>query len=68
MRPILYILYTADFTVCLKTGTAHLCADDYQLHISYELGLMENAIDQLNSDLEKVIKCIAINDLNLRVA
>lgn len=68
LGPILYNLYTADFPNCLKNCTAHLYADDSQLHISYEPEHIESAIDGMNSDLEGVIRWSAVNGLELNVS
>lgn len=68
LGPILYNLYTADFPSCLQSCTAHLYADDSQLHISYEPSLMESAIDRINSDLEGVIRWSFANGLELNVS
>jgi hypothetical protein len=65
LGPILYTLYTADFPNCVKHCTAHLYADDSQLLLSYEPELMREAFDQINTDLQNILKWSVDNGLKL---
>lgn len=57
----------SDFPSCFQNCTAHLYVDDFQIDISYEPGLVEFATDQINSDLEGVVRSSVMNALELNV-
>jgi hypothetical protein len=60
-------LYTSDFPRCVQYCTAHLYADDCQLHLAYEPWKLTSAIDQLNTDLQNVSRWSVNNGLKLNI-
>ena len=67
LGPILFNLYTCDFPECVQSCTAHLYADDCQLHLSYEPGSIEEAFMLINSDLESITEWAVSNSLKLNI-
>lgn len=51
---LLFTSYTTDLPNYVAHCTAHLYADDCQLHLSYELSSHSGAIGMLNTDLESM--------------
>lgn len=54
LGPLVFTLYTADLPNYVAHCTAHLYADDSQLHLSYELNSHNGAIGMLNTVLESI--------------
>ncbi len=63
----MFNLYTSDFPQCVHNSTAHLYADDCQLHLAYEPEGIETAIQMINADLQSVSIWSANNGLKLNV-
>jgi len=67
LGPVLFNLYTSDFPTCIKHCTAHLYADDCQLHLSYDPNSVNEAFSHINSDLENISRWSVDNGLKLNV-
>lgn len=67
LGPVLFNLYTSDFPSCIRNCTAHLYADDCQLHLSYVPLKIEEAIYQINVDLQSVCDWSKNNGLKLNI-
>lgn len=65
LGPLLFILYTADISNCLLNCKYHLYADDLQLYISFHQHYADQAIKQLNEDLERISDWSVRNSLEL---
>ena len=68
LGPILFNLYPSDFPGYVQSCTAHLYADDCQLHLAYDPDKLSSAIDQLNSDLQRIVTLSATNGLKLNIS
>lgn len=65
LGPILFILYSADITNCIKHCKYHIYADDIQLYIDFLPGNLDAALLNLNKDLDMIVKWATNNCLLL---
>ncbi len=68
LGPLLFNLYTSDITRCIQSCTAHLYADDCQLHLAYKPSMMHAAIRDINTDLQNMSEWSVKNGLKLNVS
>ena len=64
--PLLYVIYTSNFSNYIKNCSSHFYADDSQLYLSFSLGELQRAVAQMNSDLTALVDasrdhCLKIN-------
>ena len=52
LGPILFILYSADITKCIKYCNYHLYADDLQIYLSFKPNDTSIAVNRINKDLD----------------
>lgn len=67
LGPVLFNLFTSDFPSCVKNCTVHQYADDCQLHLSYVPSFTNQAIVQINEDLNAISRWSSGNGLKLNV-
>ncbi|KAL0879290.1 hypothetical protein ABMA27_003069 [Loxostege sticticalis] len=65
LGPILYILYSADITQCIRNCRHHLYADDLQLYLSFDPADHASAVARVNEDLERIHDWCGSNCLTL---
>lgn len=56
LGPILYTIYTYDLPEVIKNCKVHLYADDTQLIKEFSPGDINRAIDEINEDLDNIVK------------
>lgn len=64
LGPVLFNFYMADLPNCVQNCSAHLYADDSQLHLSCEPALMSTSISLTNSNLNNILKWSDANGFN----
>jgi len=65
--PVPFNLYTSDFPTYIKHCTAHLYADDCQLHLSYDPNSVNETFSHINSDLKNISRWSVDNGVKLNV-
>lgn len=65
LGPLLFTLYTADVTNCIRNSMYHIYADDLQVYISAEKNNIHNAVKNINADLNRISEWSLRNCLNL---
>lgn len=63
--PLLFSLYINDICDIVHDVNLHLFADDVQLYLSRPLGLIEDCIDRINTDLAEIFNWSVDNQLLL---
>ncbi|CAG4961356.1 unnamed protein product [Colias eurytheme] len=66
LGPLLFILYTADVTQCIRHCKYHMYADDIQLYLSFKASEMDIALERLHDDLSRISvwsesNCLSLN-------
>lgn len=65
LGPLLFTIFINDLPTVIQSSSLHMYADDVQLYISSELGLVEDAAYKHNEDLRKVLTWSKENFLRL---
>lgn len=65
LGPLFFCMFNNDLPSVLKHCSIQMYADDVQLHLSYPLGLVEDATARINEDLNLVMKWSTANQLRL---
>lgn len=65
LGPVLFILYCADLIRVIKKCKYHIYADDTQVYISFKPEDYEQALKDLNADLESIVQWSNSNTLAL---
>lgn len=65
LGPILYILYSADIVKCIQYSHHHLYADDLQLYLPFTPSANSEAVQMINSELDKISGWCSTNSLTL---
>lgn len=65
LGPVVFVLYTANISMCIKKCKFHIYADDTQLYISFYPKDYVNALAALNEDLERIAHWSENNSLVL---
>lgn len=68
LSPILFTIFTADLPNCIKTCKYHLYADDTQLYYSFDPRDTQEAIKNINADLQRIYNWSENNSLCLNPA
>lgn len=66
LGPILFILYAADITKCIKNSRYHIYADDLQVYFHFRPRDLSDALQKLNEDLTGIANwaennCLLLN-------
>lgn len=65
LGPLLFSLFINDLPLTVKFSSLHMYADDVQIYLSCKLGLIEDGVDKLNSDLKNIMHWSETNKLHL---
>ena len=65
LGPLLFSMYINDLPSCPLNSSVHMYADDVQLYNSFQLGMLENGVHEINEDLNAIVMWSRKNDLCL---